>query len=59
MKENVSLDADEIQRDEYKLIWDKINKYIKTGNLQGNGCDETAERNGLILAANIIFELGI
>ena len=51
--------ADEIRRDERKHVWDEINKDIKYGSLRGNGCDETAQRNGLILATNIIFRLGI
>ena len=34
--------------------WNAIQKWIKPGNLSGNGCDEAAQRNGMILAANII-----
>lgn len=34
--------------------WEAINALIKVGPLPGNGCDETAQRNGLILAANIL-----
>ena len=52
------LNADEIRRDERKRIWDEINKHIKPGKLQGNGWDDTAQRNGLILAANIINKAG-
>lgn len=37
--------------------WTAINNHIKPGPLQGNGCDETAQRNGLILASNIINDL--
>ena len=37
--------------------WNKINSYIKPGRLQGNGCDDTAQRNGMILASNIIMEM--
>lgn len=35
----------------------KIDSLIKPGELQGNGCDETAQRNGLILAANALHGL--
>ena len=37
--------------------WDRINSQIKPGQLLGNGSDETAQRNGLILAANMILEM--
>lgn len=37
--------------------WDEINKWIKPGELQGNGCDDTAQRNGMILASNLISGL--
>lgn len=33
-----------------------INTLIKPGDLQGNGCDETAQRNGVILAFNAVAE---
>lgn len=42
--------------DEAKLILDRINQYIKPGELSGNGCDETAQRNGMVLASNIVCE---
>ncbi len=37
--------------------WNAINAKIKPGRLSGNGLDETAERNGLIHASNIIMEM--
>jgi hypothetical protein len=37
--------------------WDAINGMIQPGTLQGNGCDQTATRNGIVLAANKIFEM--
>lgn len=37
--------------------FNKINSYIKTGKLQGNGWDETAQRNGLILASNMLSDM--
>lgn len=37
--------------------WEAVNALIKPGDLGGNGCDKTAERNGLILAANAIAAL--
>jgi hypothetical protein len=32
----------------------EIDKHIKRGELQGNGCDDTAQRNGMVLACNIL-----
>lgn len=37
--------------------WNAIDALIKPGDLGGNGLDKTAERNGLILAANAIAGL--
>lgn len=37
--------------------WQTIDKMIVTGALQGNGCDATAQRNGLVLAANALSRL--
>lgn len=37
-----------------KKCWNEINAFIKTGELPGNGCDESAQRNGLVLASNIV-----
>lgn len=34
-----------------------IDKSIVKGPLQGNGCDDTAQRNGMILAYNILFQM--
>ena len=39
-------------------IWNEINKYIRPGDLGGNGTDQNAERNGLILAANLVKQRG-
>ena len=39
---------------ERQACWDEINYFIKSGPLPGNGCDESAQRNGLVLATNII-----
>lgn len=35
-----------------------IQRLIKRGDLPGDGTDRTAERNGLILASNTIYQLG-
>ncbi len=35
--------------------WKAVNALIRPGNLGGNGCDQTAQRNGIILAANTLF----
>lgn len=37
-----------------RVCWEEINKMIVPGELPGNGCDKSAERNGLILAANAL-----
>lgn len=34
-----------------------IDKWIKPGELQGNGCDDTAQRNGMILASNLLHDM--
>ena len=35
----------------------EIGKWIKPGILQGNGYDSTAQRNGLVLAYNLLVQL--
>lgn len=50
---------DRTRREERKRMWEQINSHIKEGKLSGNGFDKTAERNGLILAANIIAQFGV
>lgn len=40
-----------------EAIWRKIDEMIHKGPLPGNGCDRSAERNGLVLAANAIRSL--
>ena len=50
--------ADKLRNERNKL-WCEINKYIKDGDLGGNGTDKNAERNGMVLASNIIFSFGI
>lgn len=37
--------------------WSAINRWIIPGNLPGNGTDKLAQRNGMILAANIVHQL--
>lgn len=44
------------RKTERQECWDAINKWIKRGDIPGNGCDETAQRNGMILASNLIIE---
>lgn len=51
----MKLKIEEIRVDERKKIVEEINKLIETGDLGGNGCDRNAERNGLILASNIVM----
>lgn len=38
--------------DERREAWESVKSMIVMGQLQGNGRDKTAERNGIILAAN-------
>jgi len=45
---------DAIRKDR-EAAWEEINALIKQGDLPGNGCDESAVRNGLILAANLLM----
>lgn len=45
-----------VARRETQACWDDINAWIKPGELAGNGCDQTAQRNGMILASNILME---
>lgn len=43
---------EEIRDDERHKCWAEINRWIVPGPLPGNGWDRTAQRNGMILAAN-------
>lgn len=36
--------------------WEAVNVWVQPGPLNGNGCDEQAQRNGMILALNLIAE---
>lgn len=47
---------EQARKDELQKCWGKINAAIKPGELYGTGCDEVAQRNGLILANNIIMD---
>lgn len=40
---------------ERQRLWDLINSQIPQGKLKGNGFDETAQRNGMIIATNLIM----
>lgn len=40
-----------------RACWQRIDDMIIRGPLPGNGTDRTAQRNGLILAANAIYPL--
>lgn len=46
---------DEIRADERRRCWLEISALIVPGKLPGSGCDSTAQRNGLILAANTLL----
>ena len=41
---------------ERQATWDAVNRLIMPGDLGGNGCDNNAQRNGIILAANVLME---
>ena len=41
---------------ERQAAWDAVNKWIKPGDLGGNGWDMNAQRNGLILASNFLMD---
>lgn len=45
----------EIRADERRRCWEEISAMIEKGPLRGNGWDPSAQRNGLILAANKLF----
>jgi hypothetical protein len=47
--------AAEVAR-EREQAWEAVNAIIPQGELQGNGCDRQAQRNGTILAANVLQE---
>lgn len=49
------MSEEDIRADERRKCWLQINRWIIPGDLPGNGCDRSAQRNGLILAANIIL----
>lgn len=40
---------------ECEACWNAINAHIKPGVLPGNGLDQQAQRNGMILASNIVM----
>lgn len=46
---------DAFRQDERQKCLDEINAWIKLGELQGNGFYQTAQRNGMILASNIVM----
>jgi hypothetical protein len=56
MSEEYAAGVEAGRKTERQECWDAINQWIKRGELPGNGCDETAQRNGLILASNLIME---
>jgi hypothetical protein len=45
---------EQAERDSMQKCLYLINAHIKQGHLTGNGLDQSAERNGLILASNIV-----
>lgn len=53
--ERQQAEIDRLREEVLREVWDGINAMIKYGDLGGNGCDETAQNNGVILAANFVF----
>ena len=51
----MSADEASIRADERRKCWDLLQGLIQKGPLPGSGCDATAERNGVVLAANALF----
>ena len=49
--------AEAARQEALKDAWDVVNALIVFGQLEGNGTDQTAERNGLVLAANAVMRL--
>lgn len=39
-----------------QACWNKIDALITRGETQGNGCDDLAQRNGLVIASNILMQ---
>jgi hypothetical protein len=40
---------------ERKAAWEAVNALIVPGDIGGNGTDPTAQRNGIVLAANVLM----
>jgi len=51
-----SLSEEEIRADERRKCWEEINAWIVHGPLPGDGWDPSAQRNGLIMATNILLQ---
>ena len=45
----------EIRADERQNCWRLVNAMVHHGSLTGDGRDAVAQRNGLILAANVLY----
>lgn len=45
-----------IREEAFKAIYAEIQKHIVHGALVGNGLDKTAERNGLVIASNLVSD---
>ena len=49
------LDRERLAKAAIAECWKEVNAMIVHGPLPGNGTDKTAQRNGLVLAANALF----
>jgi|GEM_PF-5072623 len=45
----------EMARAAIDAVHQEVSGLIQTGDLGGNGCDKNAERNGIVLVANVLF----
>lgn len=48
-----------IRKDERRKVWEEICKIIPPGDLPGVGNEKLSIRNGMIMAADIVYEMGI
>lgn len=55
--EALSRSLEDGRRAGLKEVEVKLDSMIVRGDLPGNGCDKSAERNGLILAYNAVWEM--
>jgi hypothetical protein len=50
-------DAPAFRRAVIEECWGSVDALIVRGELSGNGCDDSAQRNGIVLAANALHSM--